>query len=828
MRSRTFRRTAGALLCLFGVLSLSGTPVEPDVRKVDPMLLRSDSVAVSSAQRKVFGAPPSGDLAVPVFIHGTGDDPSLPERIGSLSGSARRISSRVLTARIRMDAVRYVSNWPSVSYIEAGRRVRPLLDLSRPAVKADVVQAGTGLPTGFTGRGALIGVVDTGLDGSHPDFNTGAPPTSRVVHAFSFSPGVSALSDTFGHGTHVTGIAAGNGAASAGQFTGMAPEAELLVGRAGVSSFFDTDIINAVADLYAYAETAAKPAAINLSLGGVIGPHDGSSAFESSLNDLATGSAGSRRLMAVAAGNEQDLNEHYRAAIPPFGSSTASLTVEPDPSSGTAFVDLWADGEDRFTVTVAYSGETLSAASGTVGTLPSGSIAIHNRTDAPPNGATHIFVLISRPPSGPSVPASIRLDRVRNGGSGTVDGYIDSADGTFSGGSISLSGTIIEPANGENVLAVGSFQTKTSGGGAGSLGISSFSSRGPTRDGRPKPDVAAPGQFIYSARSSQALFFPSEIVPSNSNYAIMQGTSMATPHVAGIAALVWESNSALSGAQMRERLRRTADPVGAAPNTTWGFGRVNALRAVRESVAAITSPSTAVPGVPVPLTSSNSSSAFTGNPLSYAWSLTARPAGSGATLSANTPSPSFTPDVPGNYTVRLEVSQGSPASTPHGVATAVLHANHVPSADFTVPAPQDAGQAVTFRGIASDADNQTIAYRWLLVSRPSGSAAAITASDVDNAVFLPDVQGTYEIGLRADDGLDNSALVVHAYTTGTSVSVGGGGGGGSCAMVTGGETASAGEGVGVLLPYLLIGVVLASRRSLRKYLRSRHFRHPAC
>ncbi|RJP22575.1 MAG: hypothetical protein C4529_05385 [Deltaproteobacteria bacterium] len=825
MRSRTFRRTAGTFLCLFGVLSLSGAPVEPDVRKVDPMLLRSDAGAVRSAQRKVFGAPPSGDLAVPVFIHGTGDDPSLPGKIGSLSGSARRISSTVLTARIRMDAVRYISNWPSVSYIEAGRLVRPLLDLSRPAVKADVVHAGTGLPTGFTGRGALIGVVDTGLDGSHPDFNAGAPPASRVVHTFSFSPGVSALSDTFGHGTHVTGIAAGNGAASAGQFTGMAPQAELLVGRAGVSSFFDTDIINAVADLYAYAAAAAKPAAINLSLGGVIGPHDGTSAFESSLNDLATGPADSRRIMAVAAGNEQDQNEHYRAAIPPFGSSTASLTVEPDASSGTASVDLWADSEDRFTVTVAYSGESLSAASGTVGTIPSGSIAIHNRTDAPPNGATHILVLISRPPSGGSVPASIRLDRVRNGGAGTVDGYIDSADGTFSGGSISLSGTIIEPANGENVLAVGSFQTKTFGGGAGSLGISSFSSRGPTRDGRPKPDVAAPGQFIYSSRSSDSFLSP---IPGNTSYTSMQGTSMATPHVAGIAALVWESNPALNGAQMRERLRRTADPVGAAPNTTWGFGRVNALRAVRESVASITAPSTAVPGVPVPLSSTNSSSAFTGNPLAYAWSLTARPAGSGATLSANTSSASFTPDVPGNYTVRLEVSQGSPASTPHGVATAVLHANHVPSADFIVPASQDAGQAVTFRGVASDADSQIPAYRWLLVSRPSGSAAAITAADVDNAVFLPDVQGTYEIGLRADDGLDNSALVVHSYTTGASVSVGGGGGGGSCAMVTGVRTSSTWDALGVLLPYLFPGVVLASRRSYRKYCRAGTSRHSAC
>lgn len=781
MHSRWARNAAGAILVLFGLFSLSGTTVEPDLRKVDPRLLHSGGMAIGTARESASGAAKAATLEAPVFLRTGTDDPALPDKIRNLGGTARRISSRVTTARLPMDGLRYASNWPSVSYIEAGRRVRPLLDFSRPAVFADNVQEGTGLPggVGFTGLGVLVGIVDTGLDGTHPDFLAGSPLSSRVAHSFLFPGGDSALVDTDGHGTHVAGIAAGNGRASNGAYTGMAPEAGILVGRAGVSDFFDTDLVNGVDNLFRYAESVAKPAAVNLSLGVMDGPHDGTSSFEAAMNDLATGAAGSRRLVAAAVGNEQDKGEHFRATLPAFGSSAASLSILPHSFIGTAIVDLWADGEDRFALTATRGEgsalESVTATSGTSASNASGTISIFNRTDAPPNHATHLLVVFS-PPSTSEIPASVRLDRVRNGGSGNVDGYIDALGGNFTGGGVSSTGTTIEPANGANVIAVGSFRTKTGGGAPGTLGISAFSSTGPTRDGRTKPDVAAPGEVIYSARSSQATFPPSEIVPGNDRYAILAGTSMAAPHGTGVAALVWESNLLLTGAQMRERLRRTADAVGASPNTTWGFGRVNALRAVRDTVASISGPVRATPGASVPLTSENSSAGSGAVISGYLWSAP------GASLASPDESgTTFTATTPGIYPVSLTATAGgSPGSDSRNILV-----NTIPTATFTVPASDNAGQSVTFRGSASDADNQPLTRHWLVVSRPAGSAASIITASVDNAVFTPDVPGTYEIGLRADDGLDNSALVVHPYTAlaSTAAPSPSGDGGGGCLSI---------------------------------------------
>ena len=84
---------------------------------------------------------------------------------------------------------------------------------------------------------------------------------------------------------------------------------------------------------------------------------------------------------------------------------------------------------------------------------------------------------------------------------------------------------------------------------------------------------------------------------------------------------------------MRARLAKTADlPPGVpAPDSTWGHGTVNALRAVSQPVASITAPATALPGATVVLSSGNSSAAYgPSNPLSYAWSLAGKPAGSGS------------------------------------------------------------------------------------------------------------------------------------------------------------------------------------------------------
>jgi len=81
----------------------------------------------------------------------------------------------------------------------------------------------------------------------------------------------------------------------------------------------------------------------------VTGPADGTSGFESAINALATGAAGSRRLVAVAAGNEQDLSEHFRAVVAEsFGTRAISLhLISTLASSSLPQVDIWAYGATR-------------------------------------------------------------------------------------------------------------------------------------------------------------------------------------------------------------------------------------------------------------------------------------------------------------------------------------------------------------------------------------------------------------------------------------------------------------------------------------------------
>jgi serine protease AprX len=104
--------------------------------------------------------------------------------------------------------------------------------------------------------------------------------------------------------------------------------------------------------------------------------------------------------------------------------------------------------------------------------------------------------------------------------------------------------------------------------------IASFSSRGPTSDGRVKPDVVLPGVDITSCRAQGT----SMGTPVDSLYTRASGTSMATPHATGIVALLVEAFPALTAAELKERMMITAISLGLDANTQ-GRGRVDAYGA---------------------------------------------------------------------------------------------------------------------------------------------------------------------------------------------------------------------------------------------------------
>ncbi|MET8329439.1 S8 family serine peptidase [Streptomyces sp. NPDC005181] len=184
-------------------------------------------------------------------------------------------------------------------------KVRPTLDRSTAQINAPAAWA-----AGYHGKGVKVAVLDTGADQSHPDL------AGRVIEAKNFTDSDS-TEDRFGHGTHVAATVAGTGAASGGLRKGVAPGADLLIGKVLNDSGSGSD-----SEVIAGMEWAAAQGAnvVNMSLGGGI-ESDGNDPTSLALNAI---SRSSGALFVVAAGNFGELGE---MTVGSPGAADAALTV---------------------------------------------------------------------------------------------------------------------------------------------------------------------------------------------------------------------------------------------------------------------------------------------------------------------------------------------------------------------------------------------------------------------------------------------------------------------------------------------------------------------
>lgn len=409
--------------------------------------------------------------------------------------------------------------------------------------------------------------------------------------------------DEDGHGTHVMGIAAGDGSQAGNcegsdYYVGVAPEAELVAVK---TTFESSDTIRGVD--FVFAKAGTKPAVVNLSLGGDLGAHDGTDAEELHYDSIVT-PATVGRVIVNSAGNSGALYDHSAdPATQPRSSggthafktiaaglsTTMTVVIRPNDKQDD-WIEFWYDGAGRISVQLADPGGSATAAIATgdpayTTPLSGHPLRITNRLNVTPTDRHRIAVRIS-PPAGGSITAGrwvFTLTETANQET-AVDSWIHSDRSDphprFINADQDRTRTLSPPGTAHNVLAVANYDYRTSK-------LAQSSSRGPTADVRPagetKPDVAAPGTGIWSALSG-ARNTGACCDCCTDFYVQMSGTSMAAPHVTGIVALMFQRNATLTFGDVRRHLREQADPpdpatAPALPNHEWGAGVVNAVKA---------------------------------------------------------------------------------------------------------------------------------------------------------------------------------------------------------------------------------------------------------
>ena len=146
-----------------------------------------------------------------------------------------------------------------------------------------------------------------------------------------------------------------------------------------------------------------------------------------------------------------------------------------------------------------------------------------------------------------------------------------------------------------------------------------------------------------------------------------------------------------------------------------------------------------------------------GDPLTYFWTLSSVPAGSGATLSdATAVMPQFSIDLPGTYVAELVVDDGLAGSLPDSVQITTANSQPVADAgpDQSVPL---FGAAVLDGSASFDADGDVLTYAWSLISAPAGSTAVLSDGTTVSPSVVTDVAGTYVVQLVVNDGTEDSA-----------------------------------------------------------------------
>ena len=541
-----------------------------------------------------------------------------------------------LTADIPVRQISALAECPDIDYIHVGERAYILMDSARNKTHVNEVYNGLSLPQAYRGKDVIVGIIDIGFDYTHPNFYDTAGQALRIKRVWDqnnsgtapngynygreFTTDSAMLAAKYSHyseshGSHVAGIAAGSGCKDTTPYRGVAPMSDIvMVG----TNMYTTGIFDGICYIRNYAQTVGKPCVINMSIGGHVGPHDGTSVFDQYCDALLQTPSTYACILVGAAGNEGEKKLHM--SVNAATTVCSFLDYGSTGSKGSGYIDIWGDTNASYSVMLCvYNKNTAAIVDSTLWITPSSTsaswrYALYDNDTINPDSAVitisseidaynhkpHVEMYVNNSKQDDSI--QLLMLKIISNNASTIHAwtnkgsFVDKGLGVpfVAGNTDYTTGEI--GGSGNSILTVGAYTSKRNWttinnksyyySNATVNDIASFSSHGPTVDGRNKPDITAPGQTLVSSVNhfhSSYQSSSSYVVKAVSNnsttwyYATMQGTSMATPTTTGIIALWLEAYPYLTLDQIKIILQHTAVKDSYYTNANiWGRGKIDA------------------------------------------------------------------------------------------------------------------------------------------------------------------------------------------------------------------------------------------------------------
>ncbi len=456
------------------------------------------------------------------------------------------LSNEYAILNVPESAMDQVAKAVEVEYVEKPKRMYFAV---REGKRASCIPPLQDARYNLTGKGVIVAILDSGIDYSHPDFRN-ADGSTRILalydetldREFSTEEINQALKveseqerfqivpsrDTSGHGTHVAGIAAGNGRASGGVNKGVAYESPLLIVKLGTADRNGfprtTQLMRGLDYVVNKSLELQMPMAVNISFGNNYGSHSGTALLETYINDM---SNYWKTSISVGTGNEGTARGHTSGILKEGRQQEIELGVG---NYETALsLQIWKSYVDEYDILLIHpSGKSIGPIRQIQGPqrfiMGQTEILLYYGEPSPYNlyqemyidflpsqsyideGVWRVVLVPERIISG-NYDLWLPGQAVLNQGTG----FLYPVEET----------TLTIPSTAEKVISVAAYDARYNQ-------LAEFSGRGFTRQtNQVKPDLAAPGVEIRSAAPG-------------GGYAVRSGTSMATPFVTGSAALLMQ------------------------------------------------------------------------------------------------------------------------------------------------------------------------------------------------------------------------------------------------------------------------------------------------